>query len=124
MQYVTGIIMVTFSWVLLYTIFQDQILPLNGGLFALFLLAICSLISGQIVRLLKLPPLLGMLVCGIALFNLGIYRVDGVYKTIDRLRYVVHHIYHNFYVYMYKNFFSCKHLSWIPRCNTVVVGVL
>lgn len=87
MQYVTGIIMVTFSWVLLYTIFQDQILPLNGGLFALFLLAICSLISGQIVRLLKLPPLLGMLVCGIALFNLGIYRVDGVYKTIvTRLR--------------------------------------
>lgn len=58
-----------FLWGALYGLFNEEMLP-NGFLFPFFILFIISSISGQLIKLIKLPPLIAMLIVGLGLRNL------------------------------------------------------
>lgn len=68
-------------WGLLYTLVKQEAAP-GGGLFQLIVLVLLGYIGGQIVKLAKLPPLLGMLITGIILKTIGFFKVSGVYVNI------------------------------------------
>lgn len=68
-------------WALLFAILEHEVEP-GGQLFLLIVLTLTSYACGWLVSLLHLPPLLGMLLCGIALRNIGFFHVTGVYLEI------------------------------------------
>ncbi|KAK7582285.1 hypothetical protein V9T40_013730 [Parthenolecanium corni] len=68
-------------WGLLFTIFDQDAEP-GGQLFSLILLSILSYISGWLITFLKMPPLLGMILCGVVLRNVGLFDVSGVYLKV------------------------------------------
>ncbi|XP_070544797.1 sodium/hydrogen exchanger 9B2-like [Ptychodera flava] len=57
------------TWGTLWAITGEQALP-GGSLFALFILWIAAVIGGVFASFIKLPPLLGMLIVGVALRNI------------------------------------------------------
>lgn len=86
-EYATMVLIVALLWILLYIIFRDEVMPPNGGLFSMFFLLVCSIIAGRIAAIFRLPPLLGMLLCGIILANTNLYKSQGVYaQIVSRLR--------------------------------------
>lgn len=68
-------------WTLLFAILGEEVEP-GGQLFILIVLMLLSCLSGWLISLLHLPPLLGMLLCGIVLRNTGFFDVGGVYLEI------------------------------------------
>lgn len=68
-------------WALLFALLEHEVEP-GGQLFLLIVLTLASYFSGWVVSLMHLPPLLGMLLCGIALRNIGFFKVSGVYLEI------------------------------------------
>lgn len=66
------------AWALLFSVLEDEVKP-GGQLFLLIVLVILSYFCGWVVSLLHLPPLLGMLLCGIGLRNIGFFNMTGVY---------------------------------------------
>lgn len=81
LNYITLIISALLIWALLYTLLHHEVKP-GGRLFALIVLTISSYFCGWLVSLVRLPPLLGMLLCGIALRNIGFFNMTGVYTEI------------------------------------------
>lgn len=71
------LIAVLVAWCLLYVNVTPALMAVPGGSVAsLFLLYVVSVAAGQAVAVVgDLPPLLGMMVAGIALQNCGLYTV-------------------------------------------------
>lgn len=68
-------------WALLFAIFDHDAEP-GGQLFYLILLSVLSYISGWLITFLKMPPLLGMILCGVVLRNVGWFDASGVYLKV------------------------------------------
>ena len=68
-NYLTAFITVLLIWSILWSTVGEEALPPNGSLFSLLLLFVVSYICGQLVSVLRLPPLLGMLMTGFAFGN-------------------------------------------------------
>ncbi|XP_069698459.1 sodium/hydrogen exchanger 9B2-like [Periplaneta americana] len=84
----TMVLVFLLSWGVLYTIFQDVVLP-QGKVFALATLFILAYFAGWLISLIRLPPLLGMLITGILLRNVGFFHMTGGYLTaVSTLRLV------------------------------------
>lgn len=64
----------------MFTIFRDAVLP-QSKVFELTTLVILAYIAGWLVSLIHLPPLLGMLVAGIVIRNIGLFHMSGSYAT-------------------------------------------
>ncbi|XP_065223901.1 sodium/hydrogen exchanger 9B2-like isoform X3 [Planococcus citri] len=79
---VTLILGALLTWAFLYTILREEVEPPGGQLFKLILLMVLSQFCGWLISFLHLPPLLGMLLCGIALRNVGFFHLTGVYTDI------------------------------------------
>ncbi|XP_075211444.1 sodium/hydrogen exchanger 9B2-like isoform X2 [Lycorma delicatula] len=80
-EWIGFLILISLSWALLYTLFHNEITP-QGDLFKIIALILLAYLAGHLVGLMHLPPLLGMLVTGIALRTIGFYHVSGVYEHI------------------------------------------
>lgn len=81
MKITSAVVILLLLWGLLYTLIKQEVAP-GGGLFQLIVLVLLGYIAGQIVKIVKLPPLLGMLVTGIVLKTTGFIQVTGVYVNI------------------------------------------
>ncbi|XP_065223902.1 sodium/hydrogen exchanger 9B2-like isoform X4 [Planococcus citri] len=82
LSYVTLILIALVVWALLYTLLHQEVEPPGGQLFILIALTGLSYFCGWLISFLYLPPLLGMLLCGIAMRNLGFFHVTGIYADI------------------------------------------
>jgi Kef-type K+ transport system membrane component KefB len=72
--------MLMLFWGVMFTIFQDAVLP-ESKVFKLTTVVIFAYVFGWLVSLIHLPPLLGMLVAGIVLRNVGSFHMSGNYAT-------------------------------------------
>lgn len=68
-------------WAILYALLRVEVAP-GGDLFKLIVLVLVAYVSGGLVARIRLPPLLGMLIAGIALRTCGFFKVQGVYLDI------------------------------------------
>jgi hypothetical protein len=68
-------------WGVVYAIIGDDAAP-GGPLFGLACLAIAAHFAGWLVSLASLPALIGMLLTGIILQNVGLVDIDGRYSTV------------------------------------------
>ncbi|KAF6215493.1 hypothetical protein GE061_010247 [Apolygus lucorum] len=75
------LVILALTWGVLYVLLLDEAAP-GGDLFKLLILIVSAYFAGQLVALCKLPPLLGMLIAGIALRTCGFYKIGGVYLEI------------------------------------------
>ncbi|XP_038060272.1 sodium/hydrogen exchanger 9B2-like [Patiria miniata] len=64
----TLVLLVFLSWGVVWGATGDAALP-GGTFFALYVLTICCILGGFLVKLVRLPPLLGMLIVGFILRN-------------------------------------------------------
>lgn len=80
-KYLTMALIILLVWALLYATLDQEVVP-GEQLFMLLMLTILSSICGWLVSLIKLPSLLGMLICGIFMRNVGLFEVSGVYLII------------------------------------------
>lgn len=81
-RYATLFVLILVVWTLLYALFPEDAKPPNGPLFSLVLLCVAGYASGQILKLIFLPPLLGMMLCGMVLANAGMFEMTGIYAQI------------------------------------------
>nr|CAD7453669.1 unnamed protein product [Timema tahoe] len=77
----TAAILLLLLWGVLYTLFKDLVAP-RGPLFQMLFLFILAYLAGQFTSLCRLPPLLGMLVTGIALRNVGFFHMTGIFVDL------------------------------------------
>lgn len=97
-------------WTLLFAILGEEVEP-GGQLFILIVLMLLSCLSGWLISLLHLPPLLGMLLCGIVLRNTGFFDVGGVYlEIISVIRYV---FFLYFEEWVYRLAFDFYSIQWL-----------
>lgn len=68
-------------WGIVYSVAGSGFMP-GSQLFSLAVLFILAYIAGEVVKLIKLPPLLGMLLMGILLRNVGFVHISGVYMEV------------------------------------------
>lgn len=81
-SYITWAIILLLVWGLLYCILTTDALP-GGSAFNICLLILVAQIFGKAVEYLRLPSLLGMLIAGIFMKNVGLFSVTpGVYEEI------------------------------------------
>ncbi|XP_049949549.1 sodium/hydrogen exchanger 9B2-like [Schistocerca serialis cubense] len=77
----TALILLLLFWGATYTLIRNEIAP-GGNIFTLLMLFLLAYIVGQLVSLIRLPPLLGMLLTGIAIRNLHLFNLSGVYMEV------------------------------------------
>ncbi|KRT86794.1 Na/H antiporter [Oryctes borbonicus] len=70
-------------WAVLYTIVGDTAAP-GGLLFQLILLALCAHFGGFLMSLTTLPPLIGMLITGLVLQNVGIVDINESFGEVTK----------------------------------------
>ncbi|KDR23967.1 Mitochondrial sodium/hydrogen exchanger NHA2 [Zootermopsis nevadensis] len=88
LRVVTLLLILLLLWGVTFTLFQDAVLP-QGKVFALATLFVLAYLAGWLISLIHLPPLLGMLVMGILLRNIGFFHMTGPYATaVSTLRLV------------------------------------
>ncbi|XP_018012556.2 sodium/hydrogen exchanger 9B2 [Hyalella azteca] len=75
-EVLTYVALLLLTWGALYAITGDASLP-GGNLFSLLVVFVCSVIGGKITEACGLPPLLGMLLAGIALRSFPGIRIIG-----------------------------------------------
>lgn len=68
-------------WSIIYSIAGSAFLP-DSQLFKLLVLFIVAYVGGEIVKVVQLPSLLGMLLAGLLLRNIGFAKLEGVYIEI------------------------------------------
>ncbi|XP_065346105.1 sodium/hydrogen exchanger 9B2-like isoform X2 [Cloeon dipterum] len=77
----------------LISLLGNAAMPPDGGIFQLVMLTLVALALGFLASLCKLPPLLGMLIAGIMLKNVGAFNLEGTYldavSTLRKLAMVV-----------------------------------
>ncbi|XP_065223892.1 putative SLC9B1-like protein SLC9B1P1 [Planococcus citri] len=81
-SYITLTLIALILYALLYTLLRQEMEPPGGQLFLLIALAGLSYFCGWSISFLHLPPLLGMILCGVALRNLQFFRMTGIYVDI------------------------------------------
>ncbi|XP_068084864.1 sodium/hydrogen exchanger 9B2 isoform X3 [Anabrus simplex] len=81
LQVVTAILFALLLWGAAYTLLKEHVAP-ESNLFRLAMLFVLAYLAGQLVGLLRLPPLLGMLLVGIAMRNLGFFSMSGAYLEV------------------------------------------
>ncbi|XP_026804473.1 sodium/hydrogen exchanger 9B2-like [Rhopalosiphum maidis] len=76
---VAMILAVAIAWTLLYVNVSPELMAVPGGsLASIFMLYVTGTVAGQLItKVGGLPPLLGMMLAGIALQNSGLYNVTG-----------------------------------------------
>ncbi|XP_072157033.1 sodium/hydrogen exchanger 9B2 isoform X3 [Bemisia tabaci] len=79
LTWVTNALCVVLLYLVLYFLLKNEMLP-GGQLLSLLAVILCAYFVGQVVKLMHLPPLLGMLVTGIIFRNTGLFHADGVYR--------------------------------------------
>lgn len=74
-----ALVAVAITWCLLYVNTTPELMtPPTGSLASIFVLYVTATVAGQLItRVGGLPPLLGMMLAGIALRNTGLYNVTG-----------------------------------------------
>ncbi|XP_014288885.1 sodium/hydrogen exchanger 9B1 isoform X2 [Halyomorpha halys] len=81
LKWSTVILHMALSWSCLYLVVHNEVLP-SGGLFQLLILLLCAWMGGEVCKLIKMPPLLGMLIAGILLKTFGFFQFYGVYPDL------------------------------------------
>jgi len=76
---VAAILAVAIAWTLLYVNISPELMAMPGGsLASIFVLYVTGTVAGWLItKVGGLPPLLGMMLAGIALQNSGLYNVTG-----------------------------------------------
>ncbi|XP_023247130.1 sodium/hydrogen exchanger 9B2 [Copidosoma floridanum] len=83
-------------WGIVYSIMGSDAAP-GGPLFGLACLAIAAHFAGWLFTVFSMPALIGMLLCGILLQNLGLVSIDARYgPVVSDLRYVPANIYYTY----------------------------
>lgn len=74
-----AILAVAIAWTLLYVNISPELMAMPGGsLASIFVLYVTGTVAGWLItKIGGLPPLLGMMLAGIALQNSGLYNVTG-----------------------------------------------
>ncbi|VVC29111.1 Hypothetical protein CINCED_3A022735 [Cinara cedri] len=74
-----ALVSVAIAWCLLYVNTTKELMtPPTGSLASIFVLYVTGLVAGQLItKVGGLPPLLGMMLAGIALRNSGLYNITG-----------------------------------------------
>jgi len=74
-----AILAVAIAWTLLYVNVSPELMAMPGGsLASIFVLYVTGTVAGKLItKVGGLPPLLGMMLAGIALQNSGLYNVTG-----------------------------------------------
>ncbi|KAF0756493.1 sodium/hydrogen exchanger 9B2-like [Aphis craccivora] len=83
------VLAVAISWTLLYVNVSPELMSVPGGsLASIFMLYVTGTVSGQLItKVGGLPPLLGMMLAGIALQNSGLYNVTGwCFQLVSTMR--------------------------------------
>lgn len=68
-------------WGIVYTMLKDDAAP-GGQLFGLATLCLAAHFGGWLFSLTTLPALIGMLITGIILQNVGLVSIEGNYVTV------------------------------------------
>lgn len=79
-----AIIIVLISWMLLFAILTQEVMP-SGDLFKLLVLVIVAYIVGIGFTYIRLPALLGMLITGVIFKTVGFIQFSGVYRDIIKI---------------------------------------
>uniref|UniRef100_A0A8D8UTQ0 Sodium/hydrogen exchanger 9B1 n=1 Tax=Cacopsylla melanoneura TaxID=428564 RepID=A0A8D8UTQ0_9HEMI len=80
-SYISWVLTILLFWGLLYCLLQKDAIP-GGPAFNICLLILVAQIFGKAIEYLNLPSLLGMLIAGIFMKNVGLFSVDGAYEDI------------------------------------------
>lgn len=76
-------------WGIVYAILGEPAAP-GGQLFGLAVLCIAAHFGGWLMSLTTLPPLIGMLLTGLLLQNVGLVHIAGEYReVVSQLRYEI-----------------------------------
>lgn len=78
-NFAAAIVAVVIVWLLLHVEMPPELMVVPGGsLSSIFMVYVAGTVAGMLItKLGGLPPLLGMMLAGIALRNTGLYTVDG-----------------------------------------------
>jgi len=68
-------------WGVVYSVIGDDAAP-GGQLFGLAALCIAAHFGGWLISLTTLPALIGMLITGLILQNIGLVTIEGQYSTV------------------------------------------
>lgn len=73
------VVAVAIAWCLLYVTTSKELMAVPGGsLASIFMVYVAGTVAGRLItKVGGLPPLLGMMLAGIALRNTGLYTVTG-----------------------------------------------
>ncbi|KAK4887313.1 hypothetical protein RN001_003584 [Aquatica leii] len=72
-------------WAIAYSLFGNDYVGINSTLFRLSILFITAKLAGWIFSLVKLPPMIGMLLMGVLLRNVGFIHVTGGYSRFTSI---------------------------------------
>lgn len=72
-------------WIPVYAIIGKNIAP-GGPIFSLLILTVVSNFGGYLIGLCNLPRLIGMLLTGILMQNIGAVDIDGIPAVTGQLR--------------------------------------
>lgn len=72
-------------WAIFFCIFGDEHLGIKSQIFQLSVLFISSKVAGCIIGLIKLPPMIGMLLMGVLLKNVGFINITGDYTKFTAI---------------------------------------
>ncbi|KAI4466975.1 sodium/hydrogen exchanger family [Holotrichia oblita] len=76
---VTLFLLLLCCWAIGYALF-GEVVGIHSQMFSLVVLFITAKIAGYLTSLLKLPPMVGMLLMGVLLRNVGFLNIDGNYR--------------------------------------------
>lgn len=86
-----AILAIAIAWTLLYVNVSPELMAIpRGSLASIFVLYVTGTVAGQLItKVGGLPPLLGMMLAGIALQNSGLYNVTGwCFHLVSNMRWV------------------------------------
>ncbi|KAK9687709.1 Sodium/hydrogen exchanger family [Popillia japonica] len=75
----TLVLLLLCCWAIGYALF-GEVVGIHSQMFSLVVLFITAKIAGYLTSLLKLPPMVGMLLMGVLLRNVGFLNIDGNYR--------------------------------------------
>ena len=102
-------------WGIVYTIMGDEAAP-GGQLFGLAALTIAAHFGGWLFSLTTLPALIGMLITGIILQNIGLVSIEGNYTVVvSNMRWVSAFYFHLHCFFSFSFFFLVVSLV-VKRC--------
>jgi len=86
---IAALVAVAIAWCLLYVTTSPELMAVpGGGLASIFMVYVAGTVAGRLItKVGGLPPLLGMMLAGIALRNAGLYTVTGwCFRLVSTMR--------------------------------------